>query len=173
MRRTFPEAPLSGRRHPADSLRPVPLAMRCRWLAAIVLLYALACSPSLYPLYRDYEVNQHSAPVRQRLERALADAEWELVDHGAPNAVATAPRRLRHWGLYSIVVSIEAVPVGNRHVRLFVHPYRYYITGGRSKIPYLKGSIRRRVMAELDAKLEAQGLEAIGTGVSRDRARRR
>lgn len=138
-----------------------------------MLLAALACSPSLYPLYRDYEVDPHSAPIRQRLERALADAEWELVDHGAPNAVATAPRRLRHWGLYSIVVTIEAVPVGDRHVRLFVHPYRYYITGGRSKIPYLKGSIRRRVMAELDKKLEAQGLAAIGTGISRDRARRR
>lgn len=87
--------------------------------------------------------------------------------------MATAPRRLRHWGLYSIVVSIDAVPVGERHVRLFVHPYRHYITGGRSKIPYLKGSIRRRVMADLDRTLKAQGLAAIGTGVSRDRARRR
>ncbi len=134
---------------------------------------ALACSPSLYPLYRDYEVEQHTAPVRQRLERALEEAGWELVDHGAANAVAAAPRRLRNWGLYSIMVSIEAVPVGAAHVRLFVHPYRHYITGGRSKIPYLKGSIRRRVMAELDRTLEVQGLAAIGTGVSRDRARRR
>ena len=156
-----------------DSQRPQPSAVRRGRAVALAVLAALACSPSLYPLYRDYEVNQHPAPIRQRLETALANAQWELVDHGAPNTVATAPRRLRHWGLYSIVVSIEAVPVGDRHVRLFVHPYRYYVTGGRSKIPYLKGSIRRRVMAELDATLEAQGLAAIGTGVSRDRAGRR
>ena len=134
---------------------------------------AVGCSPALHPLYRDYEVQASSADVRARIEQAFLGAGWTLVEGAAPNAVTTGIRQLRNWGLYSVVVQLEAVPVGDMHVRLFVHPYREYVTGSRSKIPFLKGRIRRSVIRELDLSFAQHNLKAVGTDITRDRVRQR
>ncbi len=138
-------------------------------LAGVLVLSLSACSPSLYPLYRDYEVETEDRPIAERIEQALLDAGWESVPASAPNAIATQERKVRTWGLYSVVVSLEAVPVGDDYVRLYVHPYRRYFTGNRSKIPFLKSSLRRAVLKDVNEAFQDQGLVALGTGVSRDR----
>ena len=145
--------------------------MRPLWylLAGFLVLSLSACSPSLYPLYRDYEVQTVDQPIAERIEQALTEAGWESIPASAPNAVATQERKVRTWGLYSVVVSLEAVPVGEGYVRLYLHPYRQYFTGNRSKIPFLKSSLRRSVLKDINEAFESQGLVALGTGVSRDR----
>ncbi len=100
-------------------------------LLALFPLLFTACSPSLSPLYRDYETQETNVKVATSLETALRDAGWEVVATDTPNVVATEPRTVRHWGLYKIVVSLEAAPIGGEHVRLYFHPYRRYFTGGR------------------------------------------
>ncbi len=148
---------------PADrTILPIPVFVT-------VLVVCFGCSPSLYPLYRDYEVTTEDEPVRTLLRESLEEVGWTLVPGHAPNVLATDVRRLQQWGLYQVVVSLEAAPVGGQYVRVFVHPYREYVTGHRSKIPYLKGSIRRSVLRDLDVALESRGLLAVGTGISRDR----
>lgn len=149
--------------------RPLALrrsAIRC---VLVTLCCISGCSPSLYPLYRDYEVLTEEEPVLERLRDAFEETGWQTAPPPAPNAVTTQEKRIRSWGLYRVMVSIEAVPVGRDHVRLFVHPYRHYITGSRSKIAYLKGGIRRAVLRDLENAFESRGLVAVGTGRSRDR----
>ncbi|MCY4674296.1 MAG: hypothetical protein OXD43_11145 [Bacteroidetes bacterium] len=151
--------------------------MFLRTLAVLLLglsaLLVVGCSPTLYPLYRDYEHASEDHVPLHRIEEALVEAGWELIPPPAPNAVATAERQIRDWVIYRVVVQVEAVPVGSRHVRLFVHPYRIYATGSRSKIPFLKRSIRRRVIYDIDRVFESYNLVAVGTDISRDRVRRR
>ena len=138
-------------------------------IAGLLAFSLSACSPSLSPLYRDYEVQTVDRPTAERIEEALAEAGWQSIPASAPNAIATQERKVRQWGLYSVVVSLEAVPVGEDYVRLYLHPYRKYFTGNRSKIPYLKKSLRRALLKDLNAAFETQGLVAIGSGIDRDR----
>lgn len=148
-----------------------------RALAVLLLglsaLLIAGCSPALYPLYRDYEHDSGFPDLLPSIEEALVEAGWELIPPPAPNVVATADRQIRDWIIYRVAVQVEAVPVGSRHVRLFVHPYRIYATGSRSKIPFLKRSIRRRVIHDIDRVFESRNLVAVGTDMSRDRVRRR
>lgn len=146
-----------------------PLRLASYVLTGLLALSLNACSPSLYPLYRDYEVQTENRSIAERIEDALTEAGWESIPASAPNAIATRERKVRTWGLYSVVVSLEAVPVGEGYVRLYVHPYRKYFTGNRSKIPFLKSSLRRTVLKDLNEAFQNQGLVALGTGVSRDR----
>ena len=136
-------------------------------------MLSLRCSPALHPLYRDYKVQPPSDNVHVRVRQALETSGWALVEGAAPNAVTTMPRQLRNWGLYRVVVQLEAVPVGGTHVRLFVHPYRVYFTGSRSKIPFLKSSLRRSIIRDLDVSFTQQNLVAVGTDITRDRVRNR
>ncbi len=137
-----------------------------------VALLVSACSPSLYPLYRDYAVKQHAASdsLEMRLENALAQAGWVIVPGVTSNVVATSEREIRDWVLYKVVVSIEAIPVGGGYVRLLVHPYRKYLWGTRSKVVFMTSSVRSAVLKDLDAAMADERLMAAGTGVSRDRA---
>ncbi|MCY3594612.1 MAG: hypothetical protein OXH01_05160 [Bacteroidetes bacterium] len=142
----------------------------------VVLFLALTvigCSPTLYPLYRDYEYNYNDDVPLSQIEEALIEAGWELLPSSPPNAVSTVNRPIRNWLLYKVVVQVEAVPIGAQHVRLFVHPYRVYPSGSRSKIPFLKRSIRRRVVRDIDRVFESHGLVAVGTDMSRDEVRSR
>lgn len=127
------------------------------------------CSPRLAPLYRDYEDTTRAAPVFDRVETALEEAGWVVVEDDVPNLVRTDLRTFRNWGLYTVVVELEAAALGDQYVRLYVHPYRDYITGGRSKIPFLKGTLREQLLPELNAALERQGLVVLGTPEQRDR----
>lgn len=142
-------------------------------LAAVFLALGLlaGCSPSLSPLYRDYEVARGDAPedLRAAVEAALVEAGWTPVAAAAPNVVATETRVFNDWGLYKTEVFLEAAPLGDRYVRVLVHPYRKYITGGRSKIPYMKGGLRRALLPELNRAFEAHGLFLLGTAIERDK----
>jgi hypothetical protein len=143
------------------------------------------CAPSLSPLYRDYDVERPSEvglvessggvsentgdrDVNARIREALADAGWTEAAAAAPNAISTEPRQLSNWGLYRVLVSLDVVPVGDRHVRVLFHPVRRYFTGARSKIFYLDGGMRRALLPELNEAFEAQGLYPIGTPRERD-----
>ncbi len=143
---------------------------------AVLLLTvtAISCSPALHPLYRDYEHDGLAdSSLLHQIEEALKETGWELTSPPSPNAVATAEREIRDWLLYKVVVQVEAVPLGTRHVRLLVHPYRIYITGSRSKIPFLKRGIRQRVVRDIDKAFQARNLTLVGTDMSRDEVRTR
>ncbi len=136
--------------------------------AAVLLLYA-GCTPSLFPLYQDYGNEAQSATAIERVQRAFTASGWSLGKTEANNVVVGIPRRVRHWGLYRVVVSVEAVVMAEGHVRLFIHPYRHYVTGNRSKIPFLRRSLRRSIVQPLDKAFYRENLIALGTGVYRDR----
>lgn len=138
--------------------------------AAIVAIWVLVagCSPSLSPLYRDYEVADLEAPIDSRIAEALQEAGWDTVTTSIPNAVVTDSKTLSHWGLYKVTASLEVTPLGREHVRVFVHPYREYITGGKGKIPYLTPSIRAKFLPRLNEAFEEKGLVVVGTPVERD-----
>ena len=146
-----------------------PLCSLSYVLAGLLALSLSACSPSLSPLYRDYEIRNADRPLAERIEDALAEAGWQSTPSSAPYALATQERKVRSWGLYSVVVSLEAVPVGGSYVRLYLHPYRKYFTGNRSKIPFLKKSLQRTLLKDLNEAFETRGMVAIGTGLERDR----
>ncbi len=146
-----------------------PLCSLSYVLAGLLALSLSACSPSLSPLYRDYEIRTADQPLAERIEDALAEAGCQSTPSSAPNALATQERKVRSWGLYSVVVSLEAVPVGGSYVRLYLHPYRKYFTGNRSKIPFLKKSLQRTLLKDLNEAFETRGMVAIGTGLERDR----
>ncbi len=144
-----------------------------RALFLLVLLLGLAgtgCSPRLVPLYYDYRLPDTTRPSLHSVAQAL-DAEGWKVTWPDSLHLETAPRSLQHWGLYRVVVRLEAVPVDGRFVRVFIHPYRQYITGRRSKIPYLPAGLRATLLPQLHAALKAQGLEPAGTAFQRDRMR--
>jgi len=137
------------------------------------ILTAISCSPVLHPLYRDFEHDLTGKLPLDYIQSALVEAGWELADAPSPNAVATTERTIRDWFLYKIVVQVEVVPIGAQYVRLFVHPYRVYLTGSRSKIPFLKSGIRRRIIHDIDRVFESYNLIAAGTDMSRDQVRSR
>lgn len=162
-------------------------ASSLRLAGCLVLLCSLAaCSPSLSPLYRDYTIgteNKASGDASEaeestemppaagpRIRNALRLAGWEPAASSPPNAVATEMRTLRNWGLYRVVVKLEVVPLGTKHVRVYFHPYRRYLFGGRGKIPFLTRSLQRSLLPDLNEALEDEGLYVIGTPVQRDRA---
>ncbi|ARA92962.1 hypothetical protein AWN76_007170 [Rhodothermaceae bacterium RA] len=55
-------------------------------------------------------------------------------------------------------------PIGDDYVRVFFHPYRQYVTGGRSKIPYLSRRLRRMLIPPLDEHFQAAGLRLVAPG---------
>lgn len=139
-----------------------------------------ACAPRLAPLYQDYEIRPgsgaetgaeaHEPVAEERIRRAFEEAGWTIRASETPNLIATEERTTSHWGLYEVRVQLEATRVGDEHVRLFIHPYRRYFTGGRSKIPYLRGRLRGQILPELSEAFEKHGIQVIGTPFERDRA---
>jgi hypothetical protein len=165
-----------------------------RLLLLCFIVTSFGCAPSVSPLYRDYDVvtppdaGTESASIGRnaettsgaklagqdvyaRIRVALADAGWVERPPVAPNAISTEPRQLSNWGLYRVLVSLDVVPVGDRHVRVFFHPVRRYFTGSRSKIFHLDGAMQRALLTELNATFEVQGLYPIGTPRERDEDR--
>lgn len=143
-------------------------------LSLLLLVLLSACAPAISPLYRDYAVEPAAesagdTEVYARLQTALTQARWTLAPSAPPNAVTTEARTFRTWGLYRVEVSLEAVPIGGDHVRVYVHAHRRYVTGSRSKIPYLRRSLARDVFPDLNEAFTAQGLTFLGTDVQRDR----
>ncbi len=133
-----------------------------------VLIFLSACSPSLSPLYRDYKVPETDSSLNGRITSALQEAGWDTLRTEVPNAIVTGSKTLSHWGLYKVTASLEVTPLGQDHIRVFVHPYRRYVTGGRGKIPYLSPSVRSKFLPELNEAFKNQGLVAVGTPIERD-----
>lgn len=144
-----------------------------------LLLLLTGCAPSVSPLYRDYAVRPTegvaSGPdaaateeVYDRLRSALTAAGWTEAAPVAPNVLSTEPREFGHWGLYAVLVSLDVVPMYERYVRVQFHPVRRYVTGGRSKIPYLGGGLRQAILPELNEALEARGFQSIEVPRERD-----
>jgi hypothetical protein len=141
-------------------------------LGLLAILVIAGCAPSVTPLYRDFVVPAapaDSAGVLDLVREALVEAGWTPAPSVSPVAVSTDVRTVSDIGLYRTEVSLEAVPLGGRHVRVFFHPYRRYLTGGRSKVPYLGSGLRRRLLPPLAAALERRGLAAAGAPRDRDR----
>ncbi len=141
-------------------------------MGLLVLLATAGCAPSVTPLYRDFAVPAapaDSARVLELVRESLVEAGWTPAPSVSPAAVSTDVRTVSDIGLYRTEVSLEAIPLGGSHVRVFFHPYRRYLTGGRSKVPYLGSGLRRRLLPPLAAALERRGLEAVGTARGRDR----
>ncbi len=153
-----------------------PSHIDIRIFALIVLVAATGCSPRLSPLYRDYRVEaveQAEGDIHARIETALLDAGWTVVEGVTENVLETESRTFRQWGLYSVEVELEVAPVGEKYVRVFIHPFRHYFTGARRKIPYLKQGLAKSVLKDLHDAFADQGLEFVGTAQSRDRDARR
>lgn len=128
----------------------------------------MGCSPRLVPLYYDYQLPSATEAPLYPVAQALTAAGWEVI-RGDSLHLETAPRAMRHWGLYQVVVRLEAVSVDGRFVRLFIHPYRRYLTGRRSKIPYLPAGLQAILLPQLHTALAAKELKPIGTAFQRDR----
>jgi hypothetical protein len=96
--------------------------------------------------------------VYVRIQNALQAAGWELASSEITNVVRTEPQTLSRWGIYKVTAYLEAVPVGEDHVRIYFHPYREYVTGGRSKIPFLTEGVQEELLLPLHRELEKQGL---------------
>lgn len=141
-------------------------------LAAVLFV---GCSPRISPLYRDFSIGESSSSeltIHERLSRALEEGGWVVIDGITSNVVATESRRMRSWVIYDMEVELEASPVGNGHIRLFIHPYRRYFTGSRGKMPYLKSGLAKSVLKTLEEPFDTYGLRFAGTAQSRDRAHR-
>ena len=126
----------------------------------LALLFLGGCGHTLSPLYEDYRVDDRTngQDILALIEHAVIDAGWTLDEPDAPNVISTAEATVTHWGLYKVVVSIDVAPINGTHVRVFVHPYRVYIWGSRSKIPYMSRRIRNFVIPELTETLSNQGI---------------
>ncbi len=147
-----------------------------RLLFALFLLLASGCTPRLAPLYTDLDASAVQAgdtSVQYRAARALEAAGWTLTSPPAVGSLATDPRRMSDWGLYRVYLSVEVLPLGDSYVRVLFHPYRQYITGGRGKILYLPGGVKRAALPPLKEALEAHGFSVVLSGERADRAARR
>ncbi len=114
----------------------------------------------MVPLYQDYAITSVEGQSQEREDRiraALEDAGWSLADASIPPAITTQVRTHRRWGLYRVTVFLEVVPLGREHVRVLIHPYREYVWGGRTKLPYLTSSIRRTMVRELNESFQRHG----------------
>jgi hypothetical protein len=119
-------------------------------------------------LYRDYSVEADADnEVLARIERALVASDWTVTDGITDNVVATEPRAFRSWGLYSVEIELEVVPMAGNHVRVFVNPYRHFYQGTRRKVPYLRKSWARSALKDLSDALESEGLAYEGTAMER------
>lgn len=152
------------------------LTSRVRRVLPILALAVVAasCAPAISPLYRDYAYDGHDEPAaaveQSGLRDALMAAGWTVIPGPSGNVLATEPRTYRRWGLYRTEVELEVAPVAGPYVRVLIHPYRRFFTGGRSKIPYLKRGLARAVLGPLTDALGEAGLIYVGTAEQRDRA---
>lgn len=146
------------------------------WIVLLMATASIGCTPRLSPLYRDFSIDdsgQNEHDIYERLTLAMEEAGWSVIEGVTSNIVATEGRDFNSWGIYTMEVELEASPVGDGYVRLFIHPYRRYFTGTRGKMPYLKPGLAKAVLSTLETPFEAYGLKFAGTAASRDKAHRK
>jgi hypothetical protein len=145
------------------------------WPLVAVCLLGLGitgCSPSLSPLYRDYRVpadSSYSAADTSRIKKALREAGWTVRTSNQSRVIATDPQIVDNWILYKVEVSIETVPINDKYLRLYLHPRRRYITGGRTKISFLNDSLREQLVPPLTESFNKYGYKLTGRPEDRNR----
>jgi hypothetical protein len=128
--------------------------------AALVLA---ACTPPTAPLFHDFrQPGTAVAPdsLLALVGYALEDAGWSVASMES-GVVRTEERVMRRWGLYRITVSLEAMPMGERHVRVFIHPFRRFATGGQSKLFALDAGLRQSLLPPLDEAFASRGFATV------------
>lgn len=154
------------------------MTRRIHLMVLVLLVASSGCAPSLTPLYRDFEEaprasreqTADSRPELERIDRALRSVGWKTRPGAVDGILATEPRAFREWGLYTVEVDLEVLPLAGRYVRVLIHPYRHYFVGGRRKIPYLKTGLAEDVVRDLETAMAAEGLTLVGTATDRDRS---
>jgi len=96
--------------------------------------------------------------IQDRIAEALVAAGWELDEAPSENAVSTKEVEIAEWGLYDVRVSLDVVPINDKFVRVYVHPYRQYFYGSRSKMSYMNRRVREYVFPELSEAFLARGI---------------
>lgn len=141
---------------------------------ALLALVLGGCAPRISSLYRDYAYEDGRAPVADvetdTLRQVLEASGWTVVPGATDRVLATEARTFRRWGVYSVEVELEVAPVAGPYVRVLVHPYRHFFTGGRTKIPYLRRSLAGDVVETLSEAFADAGLMFMGTAQQRDKA---
>lgn len=150
----------------------LPLAL------VMLLVVGVGCSPTITPLYRDFEVQADGSErasfsdesILERVRAGLEEAEWPVSEGVTENTVETQARTYRRWGIYNVQVHLEVVPIGGEYVRVMVHPYRVFFTDRSRQIGYLRGSLARSIMNDIQDPFEDQGLKFAGFAQARDQA---
>lgn len=124
----------------------------------LAALLAAGCTPNLSLLYVDYEIDGDVSTVESRVAEAFEEAGWDVVEAEAPNAVQTDTRTFNRRILYKTIAYMEAIPIGDEFLRVFIHPFRHPFIGGRNKIPYLSNQLKRKVYPGLTEALEKRDL---------------
>lgn len=107
--------------------------------------------------------------ILEDVASVLEASGWVLRDADVVEAVATQPRKFANWLFYSVHAELEVVVIGDRYVRLFVHPWRHYWWGSWGRIPYLKTGLAVAVFESVDEAFQEAGYEFIGNAPMRDR----
>ena len=121
---------------------------------ALAVLLLAGCTPNLSLLYVDYEIGGDASTVEARVAEAFEEAGWEVVEAEAPDAVQTGTRTFQRRILYKTIAYMEAIPIGDDFLRVFIHPFRHPFIGGRNKIPYLSSPLKRQIYPGLTEALE-------------------
>ena len=135
-----------------------------KYIALLSLLLTVGCSPSLAPMFKDFEfVKEQDDDLQDRITMALEDVGWELAEDAIlPSVIMTQERTLNRRGIYKTTAVLEILPVGDDYVRVLIHPYRDHLIGSRSKLPYLPGNIERQIVPDIVASFQLYGLHAPG-----------
>jgi hypothetical protein len=125
-------------------------------MAALAVLWLVGCSPRVSLLYVDYEVEGDPATASLRVAEGFQEAGWNLAPPETPNSVKTDPRTFDRRILYKTIAYLEAVPIGDEYVRIFIHPFRHPFVGARNKLPYMPNTLRRAIFRPLGEALETR-----------------
>lgn len=139
----------------------------------LLLFATVGCGRTLSSLYEDYRIENTPIPsdeIHKAIVEAVTDAGWKLDKSAAPNVISTEEVTVAQWGLYKIVVSLDLAPINGTHVRVFVHPYRVYLWGARSKMPYMSRRVRNYVLPDLSETLAQHGIVALDVNLAEEAA---
>ena len=136
------------------------LSSNIAWLGLAGFMLLAGCSPSLAPLFKDFEfVVGAEEDVQERVIAALEDTGWVIAEEPVLSSIVmTEDRILDRRLIYKNTAFLEVLPVGDQFVRVLIHPYRDHLIGSRSKLPYLPGNIERQIVPDLVASFEVYGL---------------
>lgn len=162
------------------------------------LAAATGCTPAVAPVYHDFApraavaeavseappsaVAQVDAPLAgsdgavydaalARVRRALHASGWRETASPDPRVLATAPRVVAAGLLSQTEASLLVTPLSGGHVRVQAVALRRGAFGGRTRLPYLAGGLRRSVFGGLESALAAEGFVAVGSPEERDARR--